>query len=69
MTATAEYTARTAQDLLAERRANVLEQARERDATARAVLQFHIDTIDAELSRRRVAAQYEALEAKQGEAA
>lgn len=66
MTATAEYTdRRTVQDLLAERRANVLEQARERDSLARALLQFHIDTIDAELNRRR----NDALEAKQGEAA
>lgn len=37
---------RTAQDLLAERRALVQEQRRERDATARAMLQFEINSID-----------------------
>lgn len=46
---------RTAQDLLAERRANVLEQSREKDPTARAMLQFHIDQIDRELHARREA--------------
>lgn len=46
-------TDRTAQDLLAERRANVNEMRRERDATARAMLQEHINAIDRELARRR----------------
>lgn len=41
---------RTAQDLLAERRANVIEQSRETDPVTRELLQFHIDQIDHELS-------------------
>ena len=44
---------RSTQDLLAERRANVNEQRRESDKTARAMLQVHIDTIDMELVTRR----------------
>ncbi len=44
---------RTAQDLLAERRANIQEARRERDKTARAMLMFHVSTIDAELARRK----------------
>lgn len=44
---------RSLQDLLAERRANVLEQSREADATARAMLQFHIDEIDREIAQRK----------------
>ena len=44
---------RTTQDLLAERRANVLESMRETDAMAQAMLLAHVDTIDAELARRR----------------
>lgn len=44
---------RTAQDLLAERRANVQELRRERDPMARALLQFHIDEIDRTLASRR----------------
>ncbi len=44
---------RTIQDLLAERRANVREARQESDATARAMLWAHIDTIDVELKRRR----------------
>lgn len=46
---------RTAQDLLAERRANVQEQRRETDKTARAMLQFRIDQIDRELHEQRQA--------------
>jgi len=44
--------ARTEQDLLAERRENVQELRREGNATARAMLAFHISEIDAELERR-----------------
>ena len=44
---------RTTQDLLAERRANVLESMRETDTVAKATLLAHVDTIDAELSGRR----------------
>jgi hypothetical protein len=40
---------RSLQDLLAERRANVLEMSRERDAIARAMLQAHINEIDREI--------------------
>lgn len=47
------YDGRSIQDLLAERRANCLEQHRESDATARALLQYHIDTIDREIARRK----------------
>lgn len=43
---------RTAQDLLAERRANVLERERETCPTARAMLEYHIGEIDDELRRR-----------------
>ena len=46
-------TTRTTQDLLAERRANVLESMRESDATAQAMLLAHVETIDAELAARR----------------
>lgn len=42
---------RTAQDLLAERRALVLEQSRETDRIASEVLQFEIDQIDRSLKR------------------
>lgn len=48
---------RTAQDLLMERRANVLEMMRETDEIAKEMLQFHIDEIDRELKRRREARQ------------
>lgn len=41
------------QALLAERRANVMEMSRSRDATARAVLKFHVDEIDREIARRQ----------------
>ena len=44
---------RTVQDLLAERRANVLESMKEKDKTAKAMLLAHVDTIDVELKRRR----------------
>lgn len=44
---------RTAQDLLAERRANVQELRHERDAIAKQLLEYHIDEIDRELARRR----------------
>ncbi len=43
---------RTAQDLLAERRATVNELRREKDPTARAMLQFAIDDIDRQLHQR-----------------
>lgn len=42
---------RTAQDLLAERRANALELHREPDPTARAMLAAHITRLDAELAK------------------
>jgi hypothetical protein len=42
-------TARSAQDILAERRSVVEEQSREQDATIRALLQFQIDSLDVEL--------------------
>lgn len=44
---------RTAQDILAERRSVVLEQMRERDETARAILQYQIDQLDRELAALR----------------
>ena len=44
---------RTAQDLLAERRANVQESRHETDAMARAMLDAHVAEIDRELQRRR----------------
>ncbi len=44
---------RTIQDLLAERRANVLEAMREKDRGAQATLWAHIHTIDAEIESRR----------------
>lgn len=47
---------RTAQDLLAERRANVLESMRETDDMAKAMLLAHVETIDVELSARRAPA-------------
>lgn len=46
---------RTTQDILAERRFNVQEMRRERDRMAKAMLQAHIDMLDAELQRRRKA--------------
>lgn len=46
---------RTAQDLLADRRANVEELRRETDKSARAMLSFYIGEIDAELARREMA--------------
>lgn len=49
MTAPAE---RTLQDLLAERRANVMEMVREKDAVAVLMLQAHIDGLDREIARR-----------------
>lgn len=45
-------TNRTAQDLLAERRANVKEAMRERDPIAKACLLAHVAIIDAELKQR-----------------
>lgn len=50
-----QFAGRTAQDLLAERRDNVIERSRETDKMARALLQYHVDSIDAELARRRAA--------------
>jgi len=44
---------RTTQDLLAERRANVLEAMRETDEMAKAMLNAHVAEIDVELGRRR----------------
>jgi len=44
---------RTAQDLLAERRANVLESMKEKDKLAKQLLLAHVAQIDAELQRRR----------------
>ena len=44
---------RTEQDLLAERRANVLESMRSNDRTTQENLGAHIAIIDAELDRRR----------------
>jgi hypothetical protein len=41
--------ARTAQQILAERRATIMEASREKDATARSLLQFHVRQLDAEL--------------------
>lgn len=43
---------RTTHDLISERGALVHEQRFERDATARAVLQFQIDEIDREVASR-----------------
>ena len=48
---------RTVQNILAERRSVALEQMHERDATARAVLQFQIDELDRELDRELVLAK------------
>jgi len=47
-----DFDGRTDQDLLAERRANVLEASRETDAIARQMLEFHVWEIDEELQRR-----------------
>lgn len=44
---------RTTQDLLAERRANILEAMRERDPIAKACLEAHAAEIDVELQGRR----------------
>lgn len=44
---------RTLQDLLAERRANVLEAARERDPIVKELLRFHIDSIDRQIAAMR----------------
>lgn len=44
---------RSTQDLLAERRANVLEAMRENDRMAKAMLNAHVAEIDAELENRR----------------
>lgn len=43
---------RTTQDLLAERRYNILERNREKDKMGRAMLQAHIDTLSVEISVR-----------------
>jgi hypothetical protein len=43
---------RTIQELLADRRANVLESTRERDLLARKLLDAYIAEIDRELDRR-----------------
>ena len=47
--------ARTAQDLLTERRFLVLERERETDRIGKAMLAYSIAEIDAELRRRRTA--------------
>ena len=44
---------RTTQDLLAERRANVLEAMRSDDPVSRENLEAHVAIIDGELARRR----------------
>lgn len=44
---------RSVQDLLAERRANLNELRRERDAMARAMLQAHINALTAEIEKSR----------------
>jgi hypothetical protein len=44
---------RSAQDILAERRANVNEARRERDPIAKATLLAHVAILDAELDQRR----------------
>lgn len=46
---------RTAQDILAERRAAINEQRREVCLTARAILQFQIDELSRELDATRTA--------------
>jgi hypothetical protein len=46
-------TNRTTQDLLAERRANVMESMRSRDEMTREMIAGHIAMIDAELECRR----------------
>jgi hypothetical protein len=43
----------TTQDLLAERRSNVLESMRATDAITRETIAGHVAVIDAELARRR----------------
>ena len=43
---------RTVKDLLAERRANVLELSRERDAMARKMLRVHIADLDNQIAER-----------------
>lgn len=43
---------RSLQDLLAERRANVLEAARERDRIAKVMLEYHVADIDREIALR-----------------
>jgi hypothetical protein len=48
---------RTLQDLLAERRASVLEMYRERDASARAMVRYHILALDAEIVDRTRSAE------------
>jgi hypothetical protein len=58
-------TNRTAQDLLAERRANVVEARNlfnESDETARAMLLAHVARIDAELARREAVERQMATE-------
>jgi hypothetical protein len=42
--------ARTAQQILAERRATIMESAREKDPTAKSMLLFHVGQLDAELA-------------------
>lgn len=44
---------RSVQDLLAERRANVLEMSRERDAMAKLMLAAHIDDLDRQIAATR----------------
>lgn len=51
--AATHFDGRTAQQLLEERRQNCLEAARETDEIAKAMLLFHVQTIDDELERRR----------------
>ncbi len=48
---------RTAQDLLAERRANIQELRGEKDPAARAMLQAHIGVLDRRLESTRIKRQ------------
>ena len=51
--APAHFDGQTAFQLLDQRRQNCLEADRERDEVAKAMLLFHVQTIDDELTRRR----------------
>lgn len=51
--AAVHFDGRSAQQLLEERRQNVREADKETDEIAKAMLLFHVQTIDDELTRRR----------------